>query len=299
MIDSGWSIRFSPTPGRSWATSIAELLELLARADAREQEQARRVDRAAGDDDLAPRRDAVDAPALALHVHGDRALARELEAHGARLGLQREVGPVEDRMQVHHARRGANARGRVVADVEEAGAVAERRRVPVGLAIDAERVATGLDPVAEDRVAILLGDDRVRPRDAPVIGLHLVGPPAARARVDPVLPVAGERLEPDHRVVRGAAAEHLRARVDDVRVPARLQRRAVGQVERALEQPEPAPDQQHVVVADVGRAPLEHAHADGRILREPRGDDRAGTAAAHHHVVEFVRHARLPRGRWR
>ena len=47
-----WSCRFLPTPGRSCTTGMPSADELGRRADAREQQQPRRVDGAAGDDDL-------------------------------------------------------------------------------------------------------------------------------------------------------------------------------------------------------------------------------------------------------
>ena len=50
-----WLWKFSPTPGGGASTSIAVVAELAHRADAREQEQVRRLDRARADDDLAPR----------------------------------------------------------------------------------------------------------------------------------------------------------------------------------------------------------------------------------------------------
>ncbi len=300
MIDSGWSIRFSPTPGRSWTDVDAEALQVAPRADAREQEEARRVDRPAGHDDLAARLDQVVDAAVAHDVHARRAAVPHLQPQRARLALDGEVVAVaHDRVQVHHAGRRAGSGRRVVADVEEADAVGERRGVPVGVRGHAGAGRRGLDPVEQERVAVLLRDDPVRARDAVVVRVHPLVVPARRALVDPVLPVERQRLEPDLRVVRRAAAEDARPRVHDVRVAARLQRGRVAVVVVALEQLQPAAQAQHLVAAEVGRAGLEQAHGQRRILGEASRHDGAGRASADDNHVEDLRHAAPPNARGR
>ncbi len=269
-----------------------ESLEVLARPDAGVLQQARRVDRAGRDDDLLAGRDAIAGAGVAQHLDRRRAAAGGLDAHRAATRSAPTGSARQRAVQVHDRRRRAHARGGVVSDVEEPGPVTVRARVPVRVRLHPEGRAARVDPVEQDRVAVGLGDQPVRAGDAVVVRVHLVVRPALAPLGDPVVPVVRKRLEPDHRVVRGAPAEHLRARVDDVRVPARLQRRGVREVERSLEQAEPAPDLEHVVVADIARAPLQHADRRVRILAEACRDDGACASAPHDHVVELVGHGR-------
>ena len=51
-----WSCRFSPTPASAWTTGMPNALQQRGRADARELQQLRRLQRARGEDHLAPRR---------------------------------------------------------------------------------------------------------------------------------------------------------------------------------------------------------------------------------------------------
>ena len=264
MIDSGWSIRFSPTPGRSCDDVDAELLEVLARADARVQQQPRRVDRAARDDDLLAGRDrgrgrrSRAAPRTAVG-----AAARRLDAHRARLGLDRQVRPAPcTGCRYMTRRRRAHAGRGVVADVEEAGPVAVRARVPVGV-LRARR-APSRRP-RSSRTGSRCGRPRRPARAGPGCG-RSTGP--SRRSTSPRSPGRPSRSSRP-----GNGLNQIIVLCDE-QPPSTFAREwtmcalprgcsvvRVREVERPLEQPEPAADLQHVVVADVGRAPLEHADA--------------------------------------
>ena len=68
----GWSCRFAPTPGRSCCTRDAVPLQLRRGADARQQQQLRRVDRAGTDDDLAGRVQPAQLPGCAASTPSAR-----------------------------------------------------------------------------------------------------------------------------------------------------------------------------------------------------------------------------------
>ena len=124
--------------------------------------------------------------------------------------------------------------------------------------------------------------DLVLGLQALVVDLHRVRIPPFGAAVDPVLPIARERLEEDLRVVGRAPTKHGRARVHDVGIAARLQRCRIAEIERSLEQRQPLAQLQHLLKADVAGTRFEQADADVRVLREPRGNDRAGGSATNY-----------------
>ena len=147
----------------------------------------------------------------------------------------------------------------VVAEREEAGAVDERRGVEVVDDRDVERAVGRLDDVREVRVAVL-GQHGLQPRREPIEeGQERVGVPALGAEGHPLLEIARERLERDHRVVRRAAAEDPGPRVADLRVAPRLRDAAVVEVVLALEHLEPAPQLERARLLAVGRPRLDQA----------------------------------------
>ena len=96
---SMWSCRCAPTPGRSCTTRDAVLLQLRARADARQHQQLRRLQRAGAEQHLAPRLQLLQLAADA-HLHADRAPAFEQDARGVGLGHHLQVGAAQVRRQV-------------------------------------------------------------------------------------------------------------------------------------------------------------------------------------------------------
>ena len=89
---------------RIHASFDADLGEVGLRADAREHEQLRGVDRAGGDDDFLLRLDPVGlAEGIVDHEHGRAVVVLvELEFLGLGVGEDREVLTVEDRVEVGH-----------------------------------------------------------------------------------------------------------------------------------------------------------------------------------------------------
>src|SRR5690349_1225670 len=71
----------------------------------------------------------------------------------------------------------------------------------------------------------------------------------------------------------------------DVRVAAGLLDRPVVVVEGSFQEGHPVLEQQNLVVALVGGAALDEAHADGGVFGQPRGEHAAGGAAADDHIV--------------
>ena len=101
-----WSCRFSPTPGRLVHHRDAVLLQQRARPDAGQLQQLRRVDRAAGQQHLAPRTHLTDRAVLA-ELDADRAFAFGQHAMRQRADLHLQVRPVEHRLQIAHRGRTA------------------------------------------------------------------------------------------------------------------------------------------------------------------------------------------------
>src|SRR5207302_8980605 len=95
------------------------------RPDPRQQQELRRVDRAAAQDDLARRPRGVD-PALAAEIDPDGAAALEQDLLGERLGNDLQVAALHRRAQIADRGRAAPAVARrrlVIADAVLAGAV--------------------------------------------------------------------------------------------------------------------------------------------------------------------------------
>ena len=137
----------------------------------------------AGDDDLLARRDPVAGAGVAQHLDRRRR-GRPTSRCASRATRSGSTGSTrcQHRVQVHHRRRRAHAGRGVVADVEEAGTVAVRRRVPVGVLLHAERRAAR-PRSSRSRIALrsCLADQAVRARDAVVVRVHLVVRPARRS----------------------------------------------------------------------------------------------------------------------
>ncbi len=262
--------------------------KVLAGADAGVQQQPGRVHRARADDDFAGGAQQDLLAVLRADVDAGGAGAVELQAVRPRLQQDAEVGAVtglDVRVEVGHRRGGALVVLGVVGEVEEADALVERLAVEAVHARNPGRLLGGVDEVAGDGVAVLLVDRDDVVAQLGEVRVHRGRVPALGARLGPLVPVAGQRLEADQRVVRGAAAQHPGAAVPDVAVAARLFGGGVVVVEVAAQEPEPAAQGQDVVAVDVGGAALDDRDGHVRVLGEPRGDDRSGGAAADDHVV--------------
>ena len=270
-----------------------------------------RADRAGGEDDLARCADAAFLAVLAQHQAGG-ALAVEQQAHdlGMRLDLQvaaAEHGPQE-------ALGGVPAHAGLLVDVEVAAAlvVAVVEVVDLGNAGLGGRVAEGVEdlpadarlldaPFAAARVHLVEGTrlEGVRLQRPLVlvlleVGQHVVPGPAGIAHLAPQVVVARLAAHVDHAVDRGAAAQHLAARiVEAAAVEARLR--------RGLEAPVGARIAHQVEVADgdvdpvvvVLAAGFQQQHARLGIGGQAVGQQAPGRAGADDDVVVgFCRHGR-------
>ena len=266
---------------------------MVGRADAAEHQQLRRVDRAAGEDDLVGE-DPLRAAAALRDLHADGPAAVEHDAGHERPRPDLEVGAVADRPEVRLRRRPAPA----VADV-----AVERRDTLLAVAVD----------VGRRRVAGLLGGREPGPEQGARRGSALEGERAAvaaprvvRRRRGAVLhplevrQAVGERprLHPgigrpalvvervaaleDHPVDAAAAAEDLAPGVvDPAAVHERLGLRLVLPVVEAAADRE-RQRRRHVderVEPPVGAAGLEDEDAPGGVRAEAVGEHAPGRSA--------------------
>ncbi len=210
--------------------------ELVARTDAREQQQLRRADRPGAHHDLARGGEGRRTPlgVAVADAGGAQASAVGLEQDllDQGVGDDRQVGPVERRLQERVVRRGALALAR---------RGLEERRQAGGAAAVATVVVTRRDAGGRGGLDELLRRDRARrahrdaQRTAGAVGLlvddhalrrvgrrevlalgevgqHVVVGPALAAGLGPGVEVAGVPAHVGHVVEAGRAAEHLAAR---------------------------------------------------------------------------------------
>ncbi len=189
--------------------------------DARQLQQLRRIDRAAGEDDFAARARLVPVPAL-LVGDADGALALEQDAGRQRVGLDAQVRPALRRPQIGARRRHAQAAMR--GDLVDADAF-DGLAVEIGIEREAgllprfhpqvgQRMDRALDRVDMQRPAGAVpraGAERMV-LHALVERQHVVPAPAGIAHRRPVVVVAGLAARIDHGVDRAGAAQHLAAR---------------------------------------------------------------------------------------
>ena len=277
--------------------------QLVRRADARQLEQLRRVDRAAAEHDLA-RPDAVRAAPAGV-VDAGRARAVEADAQHLRERDHVEVGPAHHRVQVR-------ARGGEPAPAVHVAVEGGEALLAVAVDVVGERVARllhgGEERVVEravrrsalehERPLLAAEDVIVRRREA---GLHPLEVRQA-VRVVPLLHAGVARpalvvhrvaaLE-DHPVDGARAAEHLPARVVDPAVAhVRLGLGLVAPVVEAVADRE-RERRGHVdeeVPERVRAAGLQHEDGRRGVGGEAVGQHAAGRAAAHDHVVVAVAH---------
>ena len=212
---SGWSIRFSPTPGRSTTGANAVRPQLLGRADPRQHQQLRRHQGAGRDDHLAVGEGPVLAASGIAVGDADGAAILQIDPRHRRVEAQRKAAIVGERRNKGIG--GAAAPTAPVHELVEADAA-----LRVAVEIGVERLAERLDGLHEPTRYVVdvsrIGDEQ-RTIDAvplivqPVVALHAakvrqnVGPRPAR-----VIVVAAQQLVP--LVVVGRPAAHVDLGVD-------------------------------------------------------------------------------------
>ncbi len=200
----------------------AMALQLLRRADARQQQELRRLEGAGREDDGAAGGDGLFGAAAAADDAGG-APARQRHPQGARAGGDLEVGPLAQVGRQIGARR-APALALLLRHLIEADALLGRT-VEITVARQLQLVA-GFEKGVVDRVgADEIGDiERAvaavqRAAEALValraleVGEHVGERPAGGAERRPVVVVAGVAADVDHGIHAGRAAEHAPARL--------------------------------------------------------------------------------------
>ena len=274
----------------------AQLGQFCGRADAGGEQQHRRIDRAAGNDKLAPRADALDL-AVAFDLDAAGAVAVEQDAADAGLRHQFEIFAGKVRLEISDRRRAAPA----IVDVErrEADAV-NALAVEIGVALILQALA-GLDECLCRRRRAL--DVRHRHRAAGAapfvgaidavlhpleIGQHVIVAPAARAEALPFVIVAGGAAQEDEAVDGAGAAQNLAARPDHGSAAktrfgfgfvAPVHLRVRDQFAKTHRNVNPG-----IAIASAG---LDDAKRHFWIFRQPRRQHAAGGAAADHDDIEF------------
>src|SRR4051812_6500787 len=267
---------------------------MVGRADARQHQQLRRADRARAEEHLTLRAHRLLAAAAVAQHHPDGALALQRDPRDVRARAHLEVRAVPRGAQVRVGGRPAAAVA--LGDLHERRAVL-LGAVVVGDARDADALG-GLQEAPRQAARRALVHDVQRPADGVVLGgaalvvlgLEEVGtdvlpPPAARALGLPQVVVQRPAADVQHGVHRARPAQGLAAR-DEQRAPVavRLGLGAVVPVQLGVELLGEARRDHDVGVA-VLAAGLDEQHPDGRVLRQPVGEDAAGRAGADDDVV--------------
>ena len=252
-------VQVAPDAGQVGDDVDAEPPELLGRTDAREQQQLRRLDRAAADDHLALGADLRDG-AVADDLDADAPPTLEQQPLRAGSRQHGEVGRTRDRRQ--EGGRGALADAVLDVELAERDAV-ETLAVVVVVEGDARLLRRGDDRGVE-RMRLVAREHVQRPARAVVGGRapvevlraleqrqHVVVAPAVVAEVRPGVVVAAMPARVDHPVQRARSAQHLAARPVQLAPGARgLRHRPVAPVLLAvpeLEQPRRIVDRRVVV----------------------------------------------------
>ena len=285
--------------GKVLSRGDAERRELVGWTDAGQQEQVRRVVRAAGDDHLTLRPQLPDLVAL-QDLHTDGVVTLDEDARREGVGQHLDVAALRCGMEIRD--RGAATPPVALRDLEAADAVL------VLSVVVRVRVETGfdgrLDTRIHERVHRATVGHRERPADPVVVALpalvvlrtaevrqHVLVAPAGETHGGPLVVVGSVATDVDHRVERARAAEHaptwhvgaaagkpwlcLR---DEVPVDAALQERT----ER----------ERHVDLrVGVGGPGFDHRDPNVRILAQAGGEHAARRAGSDDHVVE--RHRRI------
>ena len=267
---------------------------MVGRTDPRQHQELRRVEHAAGQQHLASDERPME-PAAARVLDADRARSVEDDPRRERVRLDHEVVPPHRRAQERHGRAAAPA----VLD----GPLAEPEAfLLLAVVVRGERpvrLARGVEPAVEQRIAIARGDDGERAVAAPP-GVRAVLPalaalevgedrgvrPAAAAVLRPAVVVAAVAAHVGHDVDRRAAAEHLAAhRLDPAVVQPGLGLRVVAPVEHPMLPDLAEPDRDVDQGMGIAPAGFEHQHADRGIGGEPVREHAARGAGADDDVV--------------
>ncbi len=272
-------------------------LERLRRADARQHQQLRRIERASADDHLAPRAQLAFPPVLD-EPDAHRAALLDDDPRDAHAGAHAQVAAMPGRPQVGAGRAAAPAVARGDLVEPAAGRVA---RVEV-FVVGQPRLLAGPQPRLAERVdvadvgyaeraagAVLRVAEALVVLGAQEIRQHVGMGPAGRAGLAPAIVVGRHAADVDHRVDRAAAAEHARLHHGRRFLAMLLVRRDPGNAleQRALRGLVIGPRNVDVRAA-IGRALLEQGHAHALVLAQPRGDHAARRAAAHDDVVDHL-----------
>ena len=270
--------------------------QFLRIADAGQHQGLRRVDGAAGQNDLAlGMRDLALAVLQILDADGARAL--EHDARHQRAGLDPQIGATE---------RGPQIADRCAApmpvtdrhlDAREAmllgAVVVGGRRMP--------GIAPGFEIGIDQRIGIARGLDRERPVAAairiraalpcllpPEVRKHIGVRPAGQAGRGPAIVVGAVAAHIRHGVDRGRAADHLAARAFDAAIVERRLRLGlvVPAVDAVAQHLAPREGQLDPRVA-IPAAGLEQQHVR-RILGQPRRKRAAGRAGADNDVIDVL-----------
>ena len=273
----------------------AVALQFLLRADARQQQQLRRAERAAAQYRLAPRTHLPQLAALVVgHARGAPAVEQHTRRHGLRDHLQ--VGPRQ--MGCEKGLGGAATLAVALRHLVEEGALL-LRAVVVRVGGEAVHLRSLLEHLVDGAVVARVGHvqraalavegvgELLVVLAAPEQRQHLVVRPAGVAQRGPVVVVPAVAAHVEHGVDGAGAAQHLAARlVAAPPVQARLRHGVVApavhfelgdhrQTGRAMDQ--------H---AAIGRAGLDEGNANGRVFAQAAGEHAAGRAAANDDVVE-------------
>ena len=281
------------------------LTERCAVADAGQLQQLRGLERAGGNDHLAPRADLLQLLALAV-FDADGALAFEQDAGRVRPGLDPQIGAVV------HMGMDIGARGAAALAVPLRHLVDAEAFVLVGIEILAQAKLGFLRRLQEGLLHRIVGAQFVDGERAVLavifaaeigvvfrtleVGQHVAERPAGVAERGPLIVVGAVAADIDHGVDRRRSAEPLAARlIADAAVEALLRHGVEGPVVDV------AGDHQHqrerrrhhpIVVLAAG---IQQRHRGLRILRQPSRHRAAAGAAAHHHEIVCIRHAYFPR----
>ena len=261
-----------------------------------ELKDLRAADRAGGEDRLAPRLDVLLFVA-AIELHAEHAAAFEPQLLHERAGDHGQVGPLHRGPQERFRRAPAHAVALVHIETPDAFVVAaievlDLRNAGFGRGIRKrfEDLPSQFDALDAQLAALPV----LLVRAAPVVfGLHedrqhvLPRPAGVAGQLRPLVVVARLAAQIEHRVDRGAAAEHAPARIADrAAVQPRLGLGLVAPVGAlvadAVEIADGDVDPHPVVFA----AGFQQQNRVARIGREAVGEDAAGGAGADDDVVE-------------
>ncbi len=283
----------------------AMLLQQRRGPDARELQHMRRIDRAAGHHDFAARGGDPLGTVLEIGDSG-RALARDHDARGERVGLDFEIGAFAHRPQIFVGGAGAPAiahRELVIAGTFLGRAVEILvARNPRGLGRrdesfadrmlesqigDAQRTAGAVECIGA--ALLILGLLEIRQ--------HVVIAPAGIAELAPMIEILRLAADIDEAVDRARTAEDLAARPHDLpAIDAGIRLGLEAPAQLRMHGAEIADGDMDPGIA-VFRAGLEQQDAMARIGREPVGQDTARGAGADDDEIELFRGHVVPSAR--